>query len=107
MVRPGHQTPTLIIARTSSSLFISIWRVSKNLRNVDIVITCVLDVSIPAQFDIILAEAIPSNTFFWAHSASVNSVSNELFLVKRPAQIHVQMQGRRNTQEKKNVKNGK
>lgn len=49
--------------------------------------TCVFDVSMPAQFDIMLADAMPSNIFFWAHSLSVNSASSELLRVKRPNQI--------------------
>lgn len=75
---------TFIIDRTSSSLLISICRASKNFLNVEHVITCVLDVSIPAQLARILDAAIALKIFFCAHCASVNSVSSELFLVKRP-----------------------
>lgn len=75
---------TFIIDRTSSSLLISICRASKNFLKVEHVITCVLDVSIPAQLASILDAAIALKIFFCAHCASVNSVSSELFLVKRP-----------------------
>lgn len=46
--------------------------------------TCISDESMPTQLFKILDAAIASKHFFWAHWASVNSVSSELFLVKSP-----------------------
>lgn len=73
-----------MIDQTSSSLLISICRASKNFRRVEHVITCVLEVSIPAQLANILDAAMALKTFFCAFCASVNSMSSELFRVKRP-----------------------
>lgn len=75
---------TLIIAFTSSSLFDSICRDSRNFCSVGYVITCISDESMPTQLLKMLDAAIASKHFFCAHWASVNSVSSELLRVRSP-----------------------
>jgi hypothetical protein len=82
--RPSPDRLTCMSAFTCSSVQTSICLVSRNFVNVDIVITCELLVSIPAQFVKMLAAAIASNIFFWELTTDPSS-SARLFLVNSPS----------------------
>lgn len=78
---------TCIMALTSSSVLISIWRVSRNFFNVDIVMTLLLQdrKSLLAAMWAMLEAAIASKYFFCVCFASVRSISSEQLRVSRPA----------------------